>query len=104
MVYTLYKLKIVSIKLGYSNNKPYLCINKKNNMNTIKDTIVDLCYLNYSNDQIVDYLILNQLTTNQDKESFIEIINEVVKEHQEELEADSYLGSLECYYDNYCEY
>ena len=65
-------------------------------MNIIKDTIIDLCYLNYKTDQIVDYLILNKLNSDQNKETLIELINDVTKEHREELEADAYLGSLEC--------
>lgn len=72
-------------------------------MNTIKDTIVDLCYLNYTTEQIVNYLVFNKVS-NQDKTELYELVSKTIKEHQEELDADAYLGSLECYYDNYCEY
>ena len=77
---------------------------KKNTMDTIKDTIIDLCYLNYSDEQIADYLILNKISNEQDRNSIIVLVKDTVKEHQDELDADAYLGSIECYYDNYCEF
>ena len=73
-------------------------------MSTIKDTIIDLCYLNYSDEQITDYLILNKISNEQDRNSIFLLVKDTVKEHQDELDADAYLGSIECYYDNYCEY
>jgi hypothetical protein len=73
-------------------------------MSTIKDTIIDLCYLNYSDEQIADYLIQNKISADHSRDSIILLIKDAVKEHSEELEADAYLSSMECYYDNYCEY
>lgn len=72
-------------------------------MNTLQDKIIDLLYLNYSVDQIADYLLTND-SVNQDRKELVDLIEKTFKSHSEELEADAYLSSIECYYDNYCEY
>ena len=72
-------------------------------MNTLQDKIIDLCYLNYSVDQIANYLI-SEKNDSLDRQELIDLIEKTIKSHSEELEADAYLSSMECYYDNYCEY
>ena len=79
-------------------------------MNTIQDQIIDLFYLNNSIEQIADLLLKEQDlfmisdSTSQVRVELIKFIEKTLKNHQDELEADAYLSSMECYYDNYCEY
>lgn len=71
-------------------------------MNSIQSTIIDLFYLNYSVDQIAEYLKNNNSI---EKNSNLEkIIEKTLKDFEEEMEADAYLSSIECYYDNFCEF
>lgn len=75
---------------------------KQKSMNSIQSTIIDLFYLNYSVDQIAEYLKNNNSI---EKNSNLEkIIEKTLKDFEEEMEADAYLSSIECYYDNFCEY
>ncbi len=55
--------------------------------------------------------IVNHLVTNhKDKLETLDLVEieknveNILEEIHQELEADAYLSSLECYYDNYCEY
>jgi len=77
-------------------------------MSNIQDRIIELFYLNFSVDQIAESLMTVKdtfkISNDQTKPKLVDFIEKTLKEYREELEADAYLSSLDCYYDNYCEY
>lgn len=66
----------------------------------IEFKIYELFESGLSIDEIVDSLTEVQLN----KIELKKLVHTFLSHMKSELEADAYLSSLECYYDNYCEY
>lgn len=69
---------------------------------TLDNIIYDLNNQNLSITQIANHLIdTGEICMNQ--EEVEKLVEDKLKELQQEIEADAYLSSMDCYYDNYCE-
>ena len=70
-------------------------------MNT-QSIIYDLFNSNQTVSEIAQHLISNNLVEFNDITLAEQFVEKNLQEIKEEIEADAYLSSMDCYYDNFC--